>query len=72
MVNNKPNKRSSAALLHLLALHGNRSNNDVTRLELENLGINAADYDISMLQVPLEVSDRNPDLGELAHGSFSS
>jgi hypothetical protein len=56
----------------LLALHGARSNSSVTQLQLENLRITDANYEIFHVNGPIEVPDGDPDLGELAHGPFFS
>jgi len=46
----------------ILATHGARANNEVTRLQLNNLGITSKDYDIEYLRGPIPVEGGDPDL----------
>ena len=55
----------------LLALHGARSNNQVTRMQLDNLQINET-ADVTYLEGPIEVNEGDPDLSELVDGPFFS
>ncbi len=55
----------------ILAMHGARSNDQVTRLQLENLGITEEKYDIVYFRGNLEV-DGDPDISGLIHGPFYS
>jgi len=56
----------------ILALHGAQSNNEVTKLQLENLHITEDDYDIVYLRGGIEVDEVHPDLDGLVHGPFYS
>jgi hypothetical protein len=46
--------------LRILALCGARSNNDVTKLQLENLHITEENHDILYLEGPIEIDDGDP------------
>ena len=56
----------------LLALHGAKSNNDVTKMQLDNLQITSKVADIVYLHGKLEVEEGDPALSELVHGPFFS
>jgi nicotinamidase-related amidase len=56
----------------ILALHGARSNDSVTKLELENLEITEEDYDILYLRGTIEVEEGDPEPAGLVNGPFYS
>eukprot|EP00588_Corethron_pennatum_P012659 CAMPEP_0194265640 /NCGR_PEP_ID=MMETSP0169-20130528/814_1 /TAXON_ID=218684 /ORGANISM="Corethron pennatum, Strain L29A3" /LENGTH=1665 /DNA_ID=CAMNT_0039006149 /DNA_START=543 /DNA_END=5540 /DNA_ORIENTATION=+ len=56
----------------ILALHGAKSNNTVTKLQLENLRILDEDYDIVYMHGPIKVEEGDADLEGLVHGPFYS
>ena len=56
----------------LLALHGAKSNNDVTKMQLDNLQITSKVADIVYLHGKIEVEEGDPALSELVHGPFFS
>lgn len=56
----------------ILAMHGARSNDEITRLQLENLGITQDDYDIVFLRGGIEVEEGNEETAGLVHGPFYS
>ena len=56
----------------ILAMHGARSNNYVTRLQLENLGITEERYDIVYFRGQVEVEEGDPDIAGLIHGPYYS
>ena len=58
--------------LRILAMHGAKSNDEVTRLQLENLGITDADYDIVYLKGSVEVEDGDPDIEAFIRGPYYS
>lgn len=49
----------------ILALHGSGSNANVTKLQLENLGLSASEYDIVYANGPFPVGSPGPGLAEL-------
>lgn len=56
----------------VLALHGKKSNSEVTKLQLENLGITEDNYDIFYLNGLIEESKGDPTLLEFFNGPFFS
>ena len=66
-----PSQPSSTDRPRLLALHGAKSNNHVTRMQLDNLRITET-ADITYLHGPIEVEEGDPDLIEFVHGPFYS
>lgn len=56
----------------VLALHGKKSNNAVTKLQLENLGITEEKYDIFYLNAMIEEAKGGPHVEELFNGPFFS
>jgi hypothetical protein len=56
----------------ILALHGARSNDSVTMMQLENLCITEEDYDIVYMRGPIEVEEGDPELEGLVYGPFYS
>ena len=56
----------------ILALHGAKSNNNVTKLQLENLMITESDYDIVYLNGSIQVEEAHPSLAGLFNGPFYS
>lgn len=63
-------KRS--AKVRLLALHGSGSNSAVTRMQLENLGISDAGYDVVYATGPIAVNEPGPGLEGLVSGPWHS
>jgi len=61
--------------LRILALHGRGSHSDVTRIQLHNLGLSPAEYDIVYLNGPFDTSNPGPGieaLGDLVSGPWHS
>jgi hypothetical protein len=56
----------------ILALHGARSNNQVTQMQLENLKITSENYDIVYHQGPIQVEEGDPELEGIILGPFYS
>jgi len=56
----------------ILALCGAKSNNEVTRLQLENLNITEANFDIFFLHGPIIEDDGGEGLQGMVHGPFYS
>lgn len=63
-------KRS--ARVRLLALHGSGSNSAVTKMQLENLGISDAEYDVVHATGPIPVNEPGPGLEGLVSGPWYS
>ena len=59
-------------LPRILAMHGARSNDDVTKLQLENLGITDDRYDIVYLHGGVEVEEADPAIAGLIRGPYYS
>ncbi|MRV72593.1 AMP-binding protein [Duganella sp. FT92W] len=62
----------SRAKPRLLALHGSGSNRAVTAMQLENLGISAAGYDVIHVEGTLAVNEPGPGLQGLVAGPWYS
>jgi len=62
----------SRARPRILAMHGARSNDEVTRLQLENLGITDDEYDIVYLKGGVEVEEGDPEIASLIRGPYYS
>ena len=56
----------------ILAMHGAKSNDEVTRLQLENLGITDVDYDIVYLKGSIDVEEGDPDIASIIRGPYYS
>jgi len=54
-----------AAKIRILALHGRGSNGGVTRLQLRNLGISEAEYDVLYVDGPISSDRPGPGIAEL-------
>jgi len=67
-VEGSPHRR----LPRILAMHGARSNDDVTKLQLENLGITDDRYDIVYLHGGVEVDEADPAIAGLIRGPYYS
>ncbi|WP_045883392.1 AMP-binding protein [Pseudomonas chlororaphis] len=57
-------KDAPASRFRILALHGRGSNNDVTRMQWKNLGLNESEYDIFYLNGPLPSHRPGPGIEE--------
>jgi len=51
--------------VRLLALHGSGSNKDVTKMQLENLGVSEPEYDIVYANGPISVDNSGPGIAEI-------
>ena len=56
----------------ILVLHGDKCNNDVTKLQLQNLNINEKDFDIFYHNGPIKVFEADSSLEGIVHGPFYS
>jgi len=56
----------------ILALHGRRSNNDVTRMQMENLKMSEDDYDIFYMKGYVKEDKGNEDIEGIFHGPYYS
>lgn len=56
----------------ILAMHGAQSNDEVTRLQLEHLGITQEEYDIVYLRGGVEVEEGHEDIVGLVRGPYYS
>ena len=63
--NKTPKKR-------ILALHGTKSNNQVTKMQLQNLNITDEVYDIVFLNGPIPEEEADPNLQDFVRGPFYS
>jgi len=70
IINTSPRVRSRK--LRILALHGKKGNNKVTKLQLKNLQITEDQYDIVYFNGLIEEKDGNPDHPEVVDGPFYS
>lgn len=62
----KSHRELPSPRLRVLALHGRGSNSEITRMQLLNLGISEAEYDIVYLDGPLREDAPGPGIAELA------
>lgn len=60
------------ARVRLLALHGSGSNSNVTKMQLENLGISESEYDVVYANGPISVNEPGPGLEGLVSGPWYS
>ena len=51
--------------VRLLALHGSGSNRDVTKMQLENLGVSEPEYDVVYANGPVSVDKSGPGIAEI-------
>jgi len=71
-ISNEEGSHNRNRLPRILALHGARSNDDVTKLQLENLGITDDKYDIVYLHGGVEVEEGDPAIAGLIRGPYYS
>jgi nicotinamidase-related amidase len=71
-INKMSGQDSSQARPRILAMHGARSNDDITKLQLENLGITDDEYDIVYLTGGIEVEEGDPEIASLIRGPYYS
>ena len=62
----KSHRELPSPRLRVLALHGRGSNSEITRMQLLNVGISEAEYDIVYLDGPLREDAPGPGIAELA------
>lgn len=63
---------SSSRRLRILALHGAQSNNEVTLMQLKNIGITHDDHDIVCMSGSIQVEEGHPSIESLVRGPFYS
>lgn len=67
-----PQSKKKPDRKRLLALHGSKSNNQVTKMQLQNLNITDDDYDIVFLNGLIPEEEPDPHLQGIVNGPFYS
>eukprot|EP00979_Chaetoceros_neogracilis_P010927 scaffold2618_cov195-Chaetoceros_neogracile.AAC.4 len=58
--------------IRILALHGTQGNNEITKLQLENINIREEEYDIVYIRGTIQEPHGHPDLETMVDGPFFS
>jgi|AntRauTorckE5430_2_1112549.scaffolds.fasta_scaffold01905_2 acyl-CoA synthetase (AMP-forming)/AMP-acid ligase II len=67
-----PTASSGKRRIRILALHGTQGNNEITKMQLENINIREEDYDIVYIRGTIQERHGHPDLETMVDGPFYS